>query len=88
MMFYPRSPIAMASTKAHTERCRRKLGLATWDGDEESADMVRWTQLMQLMARSEADWTIFFRSLVSSTYIDALFGLGLSFYLDFIDILV
>lgn len=54
------------STKAHTERCRRKLGLATWDGDEESADTVRWTQLMQLMARSEADWTIFFRSLVSS----------------------
>ena len=30
----------MASTKAHTERCRRKLGLATWDGDEESADTV------------------------------------------------
>lgn len=68
--------ISMASTKAHTERCRRKLGLATWDGDEESADTVRWTQLMQLMARSEADWTIFFRSLVSSLLfvIDALFG--------------
>ena len=65
----------MASTKAHTERCRRKLGLATWDGDEESADTVRWTQLMQLMARSEADWTIFFRSLVSSLlfFKDALF---------------
>ena len=46
--------------EAHGDRCRRKLGLKTWDA--KGAQM--WRQLLELMARTEADYTILFRSLV------------------------
>lgn len=45
---------------AHCDRCRRKLGLKTWDAN--AAGM--WRQLLELMARTDADYTILFRSLV------------------------
>ena len=46
--------------EAHCDRCRRKLGLKTWDVN--AAGM--WRQLLELMARTDADYTILFRSLV------------------------
>ncbi|CAE7942918.1 selO [Symbiodinium necroappetens] len=55
----------MRFDQAHAECCRRKLGLQRWDGQAQQL----WSDLLDVMAKTGADFTILFR-LLSGVDID------------------